>query len=242
MVLWNGKNKRSGFAGTLARQYNTVVLQQLSTRTQRAVPMLHTEVLESGTLGVLRSVLATDTFESFNLVGGTALALQFGHRLSIDLDFFTTDPFDKELAKSELADIGIWTTDSENKIGLRGQLNGIKMDFITYRYPLLEPIVVIDDIRMLSQADISAMKLSAVTNRGAKKDFYDIYFLLRRHSFAQLFDWYKGKFQTNNLFMLLKSITYFDDAELTETPVLLAENVSWETVRDTILLEVATYS
>lgn len=204
--------------------------------------MLHTEVLESSTLGILRSILANETFESFNLVGGTALALQFGHRLSIDLDFFTTEPFDKELVKAELNDIGEWTTDSENKIGLRGQLNGVKMDFITYRYPLISPIVVVDEVRMLSQADISAMKLSAITNRGAKKDFYDIYFLLRRHSFAQLCDWYREKFKTNNLFMLLKSITYFDDAELTETPVLLAENVSWETVKSTILLEVATYS
>ena len=204
--------------------------------------MLHTEVLESGTLGILRSVLANETFQNFNLVGGTALALQFGHRLSIDLEFFTTEPFDKELVKAELDDIGSWTTDSENKIGLRGQLDGVKMDFITYRYPLISPITVIDDIRMLSQADISAMKLSAITNRGAKKDFYDIYFLLRQHSFAQLCNWYIEKFKTNNLFMLLKSITYFDDAELSETPVLLAADVSWETVKRTILLEVATYS
>ena len=203
--------------------------------------MLHTEVLEPGTLGILRAVLANETFQSFNLVGGTALALQFGHRLSIDLDF-STDPFDKELAKAELAAIGNWATDSENKNGLRGQLNNVKMDFVTYRYPLLAPTVLVDNIRMLSQADISAMKLSAVANRGAKKDFYDIFFLLRRHSFAQLCDWYKQKFQTNNLFMLLKSITYFDDAELTETPVLLGEKISWETVRDTILFEVATYS
>ena len=171
--------------------------------------MLHIEVLESGTLGILRAVLANEAFQSFNLVGGTALALQFGHRLSIDLDFFTTDPFDKELAKAELAAIGNWATDSENKIGLRGQLNSVKMDFVTYRYPLLAPTVLIDNIRMLSQADISAMKLSAVTNRGAKKDFYDIFFLLRRHSFAQLCDWYKQKFQTNNLFMLLKEYYVF---------------------------------
>ncbi len=204
--------------------------------------MLRTEVLEPGTLGILRAVLANETFESFNLVGRTALALQFGHRLSIDLDFFTTDLFDKELIKSELSDIGNWHIDSENKIGLRGALNGIKIDFVTYRYPLLEPIRIIDGIRMLSQADISAMKLSAVSNRGAKKDFYDMYFLLRRHSFAQLCNWYKAKFQTNNLFMLLKSITYFDDAELTETPVLLADKVSWEVVKETILHEVATYS
>lgn len=200
--------------------------------------MLHTEVLEPGTLGILKAVLECDTFDSFNLVGGTALALQFGHRLSIDLDFFTGEAFDKELAKAELMEIGDWITNSENKIGLRGELNGIKMDFVTYPYPLLEPTTVIDSVRMLSQADISAMKLSAVTNRGAKKDFYDIFFLLKLHSFAQLCDWYKQKFSTNNLFMLLKSLTYFDDAETTEMPVLLGKKTSWDVVKKTLLSEV----
>lgn len=204
--------------------------------------MLHTEVLEPGTLGILKAVLNCATFNSFNLVGGTALALQFGHRLSVDLDFFTNEPFDKELAKAELADIGNWQTSSENKIGLRGQLNGIKMDFVTYRYPLMEVAVVIDGIRMLAQSDISAMKLSAVTNRGAKKDFYDIFFLLKKHTFAQLCDWYKQKFETNNLFMLLKSLTYFDDAEATETPLLLAKNIQWETVKKILLAEVEKYT
>ncbi len=58
-----------------------------------------------------------------------------------------------------------------------------------------------------------------------------IFFLLRQHSFAQLCGWYKHKFETNNLFMLLKSLTYFDDAESTETPVLLAEKIKWEVVK-----------
>ena len=199
--------------------------------------MLHTEVLEPGTLGILKAVLNCDTFNSFNLVGGTALALQFGHRLSIDLDFFTNEPFDKELAKAELADIGNWQTNSENKIGLRGQLNGVKMDFITYRYPLMEAAVIIDSVRTLAQSDISA-----IMNRGAKKDFYDIFFLLKKHTFAQLCDWYKQKFETNNLFMLLKSLTYFDDAEATETPVLVAKNIQWETVKKTLLNEVEQYT
>ena len=131
--------------------------------------MLHTEVLEPGTLGILKSILDCETFTSFNLVGGTALALQFGHRLFVDLIFFTSEPFDKELAKAELVEIGNWTTNSENKIGLQEELNGIKMDFVTYPYRLLESTVVLDGVRMLSQADISAMKLSAVTNRGQKK-------------------------------------------------------------------------
>ncbi|MCY7355868.1 MAG: nucleotidyl transferase AbiEii/AbiGii toxin family protein, partial [Rudanella sp.] len=170
-----------------------------------------------------------------------ALALQFGHRLSEDLDFFTPESFDKELVKAELMDIGNWHTDSENKIGLRGKLNGVKMDFVTYRYPLLQPFTVIDEVRMLAQADISAMKLSAITNRGAKKDFYDVYFLVQQHGFAQICDWYQQKFETNNLLMLLKSVTYFDDAETSQTPIVLTEKVSWELVKQTMLDEVNNY-
>jgi len=204
--------------------------------------MLHTEVLEPGTLDILRAVLSTDTFDSFYLVGGTALALQFGHRLSEDLDFFAPESFDKELVKAELMDIGNRHTDSENKIGLRRKLNGVKMDFVTYRYPLLQPFTVIDEVRILAQADISAMKLSAITNRGVKKDFYDVYFLVQKHGFAQLCGWYQQKFETNNLFMLLKSLTYFDDAEQSQAPVLLTETVSWTMVKQTLLDEVNKYS
>jgi predicted nucleotidyltransferase component of viral defense system len=205
--------------------------------------MLHTEVLEPSTLDILRAISKANAFADFCLVGGTALALQFGHRLSEDLDFFSATLFDKELIKFELQDIGNWHTDSENKIGLRGKLNGIKTDFVTYRYPYIQPVTVIDGIRMLSLADISAMKLSAITNRGVKKDFYDVFFLLKQYSFPQLCDWYRQKFETNNLFMLFKSITYFDDAEQSQTPILLAaQNTSWAIIKQTLLDEVNKYA
>ncbi|GAB3894496.1 nucleotidyl transferase AbiEii/AbiGii toxin family protein [Larkinella knui] len=203
--------------------------------------MLYTAVIEPGTLGILKYISSHDIFESFCLVGGTALALQMGHRLSIDLDFFSPQPFDKELVKTELSEYGDWLTFSENKIGLRGQLNNVKVDFVTYRYPLLEPATSEGGIRMFSTKDIAAMKLSAITNRGAKKDFYDIYFLMRQYGLSQLLEWYQQKYQTNNLFMVLKSLTYFDDAELTETPVLLQKKTGWITVKKTILAAVTNY-
>ena len=86
------------------------------------------------------------------------------------------------------------------------------------------------------------MKLSAITNRGVKKDFYDVYFLVQKHGFTQLCGWYQQKFETNNLFMLLKSLTYFDDAEQSQAPVLLTETVSWTMVKQTLLDEVNKYS
>ncbi len=203
--------------------------------------MLHTATLEPGTLGLLTRIMAQEAMQPFYLVGGTALALQMGHRLSIDLDFFCESAFDKELVKAEMNAIGHWETDSENRIGLRGQLNGVKIDFVTYNYPQISPAWVELGVRMFSQPDIAAMKLSAVTNRGAKKDFYDIFFLLKTYSFGQLCAWYQEKYRTNNLMMVLKSITYFDDADQTGTPVLLDEKVAWTTVQDKLRNEVAKF-
>lgn len=205
--------------------------------------MLHTEVLEPRTLGILNDLMAVDSLKSFYLVGGTALALQFGHRLSVDLDMFTTEPFDQELVLTDLRDyIGGIVTDNRNKIGLRLTVQNIKVDLVTYQYPLIREPVTIAGVRMFALEDIAAMKLSAITNRGAKKDFYDLFTLINRYSFAQLCEWYGQKFPDTSLFMMLKSISYFDDADQSETPVLLGHKTSWEDVKATILRAVTNYS
>ena len=205
--------------------------------------MLRTEVLEPRTLGILNDMMALDSLAPFCLVGGTALALQFGHRLSVDLDLFTTEPFDQELVLADLQNfIGGVVTDNRNKIGMRLTIQGVKVDAVTYRYPLIRPTVSMDGIRMFAIEDIAAMKLSAVTNRGMKKDFYDIYALINQFGFAKLCEWYQQKFVDTSLFMMLKSVTYFDDADHSETPVLLGQKPSWKVVKTFILREVTNYS
>lgn len=205
--------------------------------------MLHTEVLEPPTLGLLNDMMAPDSLAPFCLVGGTALALQFGHRLSVDLDFFTTQSFDQELVLTDLRDlIGGVVTDNRNKIGMRLTIQSVKVDVVTYRYPLIRPTVNLDGIRMFAIEDIAAMKLSAVTNRVMKKDFYDIYSLIKHFGFAKLCEWYQQKFVDTNLFMMLKSITYFENADRSETPVLLDQKRDWETVKALILQSVTDYS
>jgi predicted nucleotidyltransferase component of viral defense system len=205
--------------------------------------MLHTEVLEPRALGILKDLMELASLKPFCLVGGTALALQFGHRLSVDLDLFTPDLFDKEVLMADLRDyIGGVETNNRNKIGMRLTVQGIKVDLVTYRYPLLSPYVTEEGVRMFALEDIASMKLAAITNRGAKKDFYDIYELISRFGFSQLCHWYQQKYTDTSLFMMLKSVTYFQDADQFETPVLINQTVSWNEVKASILKAVTSYS
>jgi hypothetical protein len=124
--------------------------------------------------------------EHFYLVGGTALALQLGHRESIDLDMFTTEAFDKtellDTLNSVFDDLRI---ESEGASMLITNINAIKVDFVKRSYPILFPTVLTEGVRMLDIKDIAPMKLKAVTQRGSKKDFFDIYFLLELISMVE---------------------------------------------------------
>jgi predicted nucleotidyltransferase component of viral defense system len=171
----------------------------------------------------------------FALVGGTALALYKGHRLSIDLDLFTQTPFDAELLYAEMC--SLLALRNVHRIGItRNTLNlsldGIKTDLLRFDYPLLEPIQTIDGIRLFSLPDIAAMKLSAIAGRGAKKDFYDLDCLLCEYTLRELFTWFEAKFG-GDLFHLRKSIVYFDDADAEPDPVFL-HDVSWNEVKSRI--------
>lgn len=168
----------------------------------------------------------------FHLAGGTSLALQLGHRLSIDLDLFgysenfnSTELFRKfqqQFAKVEPRhDAGTI---------LQVTINDVMVDIVNYRYPPLEPPLVIDGIRLLSKKDIAAMKISAIGGRGSKKDFIDLYFLVQEYTLAEIVNFAEMKFKDVNLFHAVKSLTYFDDAELLLNPVML-EKVSWDEVK-----------
>lgn len=164
--------------------------------------------------------------------------------MSVDLNLFTTESFDQELVLADLQDfIGGVVTDNRNRIGMRLTIQGVKVDVVTYRYRylLIRPTVVIDGIRMFAMEDIAAMKLSTVTNRGMKKDFYDIYALIDHSGFAKLCEWYQQKFPGTSLFMMLKSVTYFDDVDRSENPVVLGQKLDWEIVKAFILRAVTGY-
>ena len=196
--------------------------------------MLHEEAIPARTLDLLRQMMAFAPCASFALGGGTALALRIGHRLSVDLDLFTPSPFDAVSLQADLAD-----TFSLNALGtapntLNLRVESIKVDLIRYGYAQLQDCERIDGLRLISLPDIAAMKLSALTNRGSRKDFYDIARLCQLCGLPQLLAWYEAKFPHTDIFPTLKALTYFKNAENQPDPVLL-DCPSWDTARDLLL-------
>ena len=116
----------------------------------------------------------------------------------------------------------------------------VKVDIIKYPYSLIKQPITIDGIRLLTKEDIIPMKLSAIGNRGSKKDFYDIYFLLQEYNLEEMFIMFEQKFPNVNYFHIIKSLTYFDDADTELNPKMLIKT-SWEQVKNEIKKQVKKY-
>jgi len=177
----------------------------------------------------LRQLQELEDLEPFLLVGGTSLALQIGHRKSIDLDFFADNKkyqIDLEAIPEIVKDLGKVDVFHKRKSLLQMFLNDVKVDFVSYRYEFIENPLYEDGLKLASIPDIGAMKLSAITGRGSKKDFIDLYFLLRIYTIAELFDFHRKKYPDSADFMVYKSLTYFVDADAEDMPEML-ESVEW---------------
>ena len=197
--------------------------------------MLQSQTVESNTLELLKSLMQKEYLNSFVLVGGTALALQLGNRESIDLDLFSnTDFASNELLTSLLNDYQIVVNNQLSQT-LITTINYVKVDFIKFHYPFIRPFLVIENIRMASLEDIAAMKLDAITGRGSKKDFYDLFFLLQHYSIDELFSFYTEKYPHQTTFHVARSLTYFDDADIQPSPIVFDKTITWETVKKTII-------
>lgn len=191
--------------------------------------MLRFDAIPVPVRALLERLSAASALESFALAGGTSLALRFGHRLSVDLDFFTSDPFDPESLFSalSLADATV-VSRSANTLTLDDY--GTKLDFLRHGYPLLEPVELIDGVRIFSVPDVAAMKLNAIANRGSKKDFFDLCELARAHSLATMLEWFEQKYRNSDRFIVIRSLAWFEDAELEPDPVSLSGQ-SWNHVK-----------
>ncbi|MDO4224900.1 MAG: nucleotidyl transferase AbiEii/AbiGii toxin family protein [Bergeyella zoohelcum] len=198
--------------------------------------MLQTQTVSPELLELLKSISTTEIFSEYILVGGTALALQIGHRNSIDLDFFYNKPIDENLFIETLSQFGDIKKigGSENVLVL--SINNIKVDFVNHKYPFIDKPIEINGIKMASKKDISAMKLNAIEGRGTKKDFIDLYFLMNDFSLPEMIDFYRQKYPNHSDFMMLKSLTYFEDAEIMPTPKMF-KTFDWEQCKTTILRE-----
>ncbi|MBI5123245.1 nucleotidyl transferase AbiEii/AbiGii toxin family protein [Candidatus Roizmanbacteria bacterium] len=168
------------------------------------------------------------------LAGGTALALQFGHRISIDFDFFTPSEFiGKEVIK-KLEKVGKFVfQESAEKNTLLGLFQGVRFSLFKYDYPLVMPTINYLGIKLASKEDIFAMKIAAIMDRGTIKDFVDVYFLIKKGiSLDQSLDYYNKKYKAlaNNIYSIVRSLTYFDDTNLKEMPEMI-EKIDWEEIK-----------
>jgi len=206
--------------------------------------MLQYTTINTTTLELLRELMHENCLKDFNLVGGTALALQLGHRISIDLDLFTLNDFDTQYILSELGKKFRITEITEYPFSIIQKIefpndtqNYIKVDIVKYPYKLIKPPINLDGIRLLTKEDIIPMKLSTIGSRGSKKDFYDIFFLLKEFELKEMFKLFEQKFPNVNYFHIVKSLTDFDDADIELNPKTFVK-LSWDEVKNEIQKQV----
>ncbi len=201
--------------------------------------MLQTQSVYPETLGVLRELMKNPLLSEFYLVGGTAFALQIGHRISVDIDLFTNVTFDSITLSAELKEKYNFKGSLNRGYFLQGQIKDIKVDILKYPYKPSNNLIEIDGIRMIMLADIASMKMAAITNRGRKRGFIDLYFMLKYYSMKQIIEWYQQKYNTE-IFMLLQSLVYFEDAD-NDIDLNMIIPINWEEVKKEIKTEVQKY-
>ena len=201
---------------------------------------MHPETLSKKTEEVFKRI--KDSVPGFYLAGGTALALEFGHRISIDLDFFSRSDFSVMQMVATLKDLGHLQIFSEDSGTLNGELDGVKISFFKYPYELLFPEIIYEGVKLADERDIAAMKILAASDRGSKKDFVDIFVLLKKYPFVEILGFFQEKYKECNYNMLhiMKSLTYFADADKEVEPIYIHE-ISWIEVKKNIKKHVDAY-
>ena len=197
--------------------------------------MLFTDSIDHGTIALLKRLQALPALHGLRLVGGTALALQIGHRISVDLDLFGAI----ESSQIDLMDGLRHVTDSMKVIQESRNihiylLNEIKVDIVNYSYRWLKDPVQEDGLLLASKEDIAAMKIVAVVGRGTKKDFIGMAFLLDYYPLKDIMSMYKEKYPEASIFTVMKSLTFFQDAENDTMPDMLVP-VSWKACKDKLI-------
>lgn len=199
---------------------------------------IHLEAVSNEQREAIRLLAPLLTSRQIYLAGGTSVALQLGHRRSLDLDWFSSQPIADPMALARdlrSADVP-FETGSVTRGTLHGQVLGVRVSLLEFRYPLLRPPLIWTDMncQLASLIDLAAMKLVAIAQRGSKKDFLDIYALGRQQfSLAEMLQAYKQKYAVDDVARILCSLTYFDDAEQEPMPLLLGD-FSWDDCKEAI--------
>ncbi|HWG22262.1 MAG TPA: nucleotidyl transferase AbiEii/AbiGii toxin family protein [Terracidiphilus sp.] len=206
--------------------------------TDREPDAWHREVIPASTESTLHALEETHLLEGFYLAGGTGLALQFGHRLSLDLDFFSPEHFEEDAFLQRLHGLHGFALASKAPYTLHAIVETTKVSFLGFAYPMLFPLRSFLSTPVADPRDIACMKVSAIAARGTKRDFIDIYLAAQRYGLDEILRMFEKKFAQSNYSTvhLLKSLTFFADAEKDPMPHMLVP-LQWEGVKQFFVRE-----
>ncbi|MFQ5637472.1 MAG: nucleotidyl transferase AbiEii/AbiGii toxin family protein [bacterium] len=202
---------------------------------------MRTDILSTKQVVILELLNKMEFVTDFYLAGGTALALQYGHRESVDFDFFAENPFSTDAIFRELSKNEPITLNFKSETTLGVLIKGVTCTFFLYQYPILERFVNFSpQIKLTAIPDLAAMKVAAISDRGKKRDFIDLYFICQTdHSLKEVVEFYQKKYEVFNqdLYHIYKSLIYFDDAEPDSIPVMY-EETDWDEIKSYFIKEV----
>jgi predicted nucleotidyltransferase component of viral defense system len=179
--------------------------------------------------------------QGLRLVGGTSLALQYGHRQSVDLDFFGKPIVSQDEILAMMGRLGAYKLRNRTKNILQLIVDNVMVDIVDYsQYPWIDAAICEDGLVLASPRDIAAMKINAIEGRGSRKDFIDVYELLQHYTLDEILQCYSMKYPNFSLFRALLSITYFDDAESEAMPKMFA-TVTWDEIKTRINSAIKEY-
>lgn len=206
-------------------------------------PMLHFEILDTKRKLHLDAVKKVG--KDFYLAGGTALALQLGHRDSVDFDFFVEGDIDTLVLWEKIQEVFVGakllkTQEAHNTLSCT-IAEDIKLSFFGYRYPLIFPLHTEEGLSLAGIHDIGAMKLSAITSRASIKDYVDLYYILKTISLDELLQVCTKKFEVLDTNLVLKSLVYFED--IMKEPIMYMEGfeVDQKDIEETLKSVVREY-
>lgn len=195
---------------------------------------MFTNTIAEPALKALELIKSKEFISSFYMAGGTACSIQIGHRISVDLDFFSNIKFDPTELLNKIKSDGIVLEKFEiSDSTLKGWMGDAQLSFFYYPYELINPVVSFEEnVKLADLVDIGLMKLIAIASRGSKKDFVDMYFILKKYNLSEMFDYFEKKFGTDevNRYHYLKSLVYYDDADTDPDPKMLID-FNWDEIK-----------
>jgi len=194
---------------------------------------MFTNAVSPDTLRGLEKLGKSGVLGNSYLAGGTALALQLGHRVSLDMDFFTRERFVELSLVNGLKGIGEFVPDQAEEQSILGTFGQTKFSIFYYEYPLVSATIEFEGLQLASPPDIAAMKLLAISDRGVTRDFVDLYYLRHYFPLEQVFDWYGQKYSNleERKYHLLRGLSYFEDAEAEGRMPRMIKTVDWDEVK-----------